>query len=96
MIKCDKHGGYQMGYHVSPDLAGSIHAGRQIPPFREVTYCYEGLRDVNFLTESFAAEHEVTEVGDVRLPVDYPDWYVKLIPICEKCVEQAIGRSIDD
>lgn len=94
MIKCGKHG-YQTGPHVSPDLAEYIHAGCPLPPFREITYCYRGVRDVSLLTESFAAENGAVEVGDVDLPDDYPDWFVKLVPICEKCVEQALGRSID-
>ena len=94
MIICDKHG-YQTGPHVSPDFADHIRAGRPLPPYRKVTYCYEGPYLNNYLTESFAAENGANEVGDVDLPDDYPDWFRKLVPICGRCVEQAIGRSMD-
>ena len=60
-----------------------------------MTYCYEGPYLDNYLTESFATENGVTEVGDVDLPHDYPDWFLNLVPICGKCVEEAIERAAE-
>lgn len=91
MIMCPRHGG-QSGPHVSPDLAADILARRPTSSTRRVTYYFDGdpVWDC-IMSEKYVAENAVTEFGNISLPDDYPDWFLKLGPICGRCAEEMLG-----
>lgn len=92
-VDCRWHG-MSEGVEVSPDLADPARSRRALPPFREVIYRYEGEPYLRMLLSAdFVDSYGVTEEGSIDLPDQYPPWYKEMAVVCERCAEEAIGRS---
>lgn len=85
MIKCSKHG-LQDTVQVSPDAAESILQGESIKSLLTVQYVFDGdVVDQFFVTQSVATKNELSNELQIPLPDDYPDWVLKMVPICAQC-----------
>jgi hypothetical protein len=86
MIVCERHG-QQPGVLASPDLAELAEQGRALVPHRTIRHEYKGDEQARMIvSEEFASAENVPESRTLPLPDDYPEWYLKLVPVCGKCL----------
>jgi len=84
---CDNHG-VSNGVIVSPDLVHTTNSAQNscmTVVYVEFEY-YDDIADECYLSETYANQIGIMNDTKMPLPEFYPEWYLKLVPICEKCL----------
>jgi hypothetical protein len=87
MIECPRHG-ERLGVWMSPDLVTSLGEGRRPPvEYLEIQYVHDGDPVHRMLiSDAFASKEGIPHEDTLPLPDDYPDWFHKLVTVCERCL----------
>lgn len=89
MINCPRHG-YQLGLLLSRDLASLIDEHSRAASYRIVSFTYRGeVESKMYLSREFAEGHGLSSESTMPLPDEYPEWYLTLVGVCEKCAAES-------
>ena len=93
MIRCSRHGD-QLGVLMSPDLAELADQGAPAGAHRTLEFEHRG-KTVHrmIISGDFSQAEAVAPNRALPLPDDYPDWFNKLVPVCEICATTSLRGS---
>jgi len=92
-IKCKQHG---ITYTValSSDLEVNVHKNEQIEEYIIVHYQYENSIEMTFyLSAKYVLQYNLHHEDVLPLPKTYPEWFMNLGIVCEKCLEDCLVYS---
>lgn len=86
IINCSKHG-HQRGEFVSPDIREAVKNNVKLSSVVVVNLEYlEEIVYTAFLSLDYAKKYELENKMNIELPDVYPEWFLLLEPLCQKCL----------